>query len=286
MKSCVACRVPISGPGWRCPSCSYSPTETDGIFSFAPELADHVEGYDPAHFAALAQVEPHSFWFENRNELVRWALRRAGCTAGEFLEIGCGTGWVLQNIERSFPDLVTSGSEVLAVALPTAIGRLRRSRLYQMDARRIPFRDDFEGIGLFDVLEHIEEDDLVLAEIHAALKPGGHLFLTVPQHARLWSAVDQRAGHRRRYGANQLQDLLERSGFEVSLTTSFVTLLLPLMFVARRADPQRNLSDDLRPSPVVNAALRGIMTIERCLIRAGIRLPVGGSLLVVAKKPG
>ena len=64
-----------------------------------------------------------------------------------------------------------------------------------MDARRIPFEDEFDVIGAFDVLEHIKEDEQVLVQMHRAVKSGGGIMLTVPQHMFLWSEQDVQAHH-------------------------------------------------------------------------------------------
>lgn len=66
-----------------------------------------------------------------------------------------------------------------------------------MDARRIPFEGEFDVIGAFDVLEHIEEDERVLGQLNAALRSGGGIIATVPQHQWLWSEMDTVSGHRR-----------------------------------------------------------------------------------------
>ena len=70
-----------------------------------------------------------------------------------------------------------------------------------MDARNIPFRDEFDVIGAFDVLEHIDEDVAVIDEVRKALRPGGGFLMSVPQHPALWSQQDERAFHVRRYTA-------------------------------------------------------------------------------------
>lgn len=57
----------------------------------------------------------------------------------------------------------------------------------------------FDVIGAFDVIEHIEEDEKVLANLARAIVPGGALLITVPQHRWLWSATDDYACHVRRY---------------------------------------------------------------------------------------
>ena len=101
------------------------------------------------------------------------------------------------------------------------------AELLEVDARRLPFEAEFDVVGAFDVLEHIEEDERALIEMHAALRPGGGLVVTVPQHPALWSAVDEYSRHVRRYRRSELLTKLRDSGFEVIHWTSFVSLLLP-----------------------------------------------------------
>jgi SAM-dependent methyltransferase len=74
-----------------------------------------------------------------------------------------------------------------------------------MDAQRIPYREEFDVAGAFDVIEDVENDRAVLQELRTALAPGGGLILTVPQHPALWSEYDVRAGHVRRYRASELR---------------------------------------------------------------------------------
>src|SRR4030095_1631809 len=100
-------------------------------------------------------------------------------------------------------------------------------------ARRIPFRGEFDVIGAFDVLEHIKEDEEVLAQMYQATRPRGGVLLTVPQHSFLWSEVDDYSRHVRRYSASELKAKVKRAGFETLRTTSFVSLLLPVMFISR-----------------------------------------------------
>jgi hypothetical protein len=83
------------------------------------------------------------------------------------------------------------------------------------------------------VLEHIDDDERVLAELRAALRLGGGAIVTVPQHPRLWSAADDYGRHRRRYIRSELLTKLQRCGLEAVYVTSFMMLLLPLMAASR-----------------------------------------------------
>ena len=260
-----------------------------GFTAFAPELARAEAGYDPRHFSELAKLESDNFWFRARNRLVVWALGRYFPGARRLLEVGCGTGFVLSGIAGAFPALEITGSEVAAEGLGFAARRVPVARLIQMDARRIPFRGEFDVVGAFDVIEHIEDDRAVLRALNNALVPGGGLLLTVPQHPFLWSEYDVRARHVRRYRAAELRAKLVEAGFEVVKMTSFVTLLLPLMTASRlaRKTPGEDYDPlaELRIAPWLNRILACVLGAEFLLVRAGMRLPAGGSLLVVAKRP-
>jgi SAM-dependent methyltransferase len=273
----------------------------EGVPLYAPELADGGGGFDAALFAELASREAGHFWFRNRNRLILGALRRHGPAVASFLEIGCGTGFVLAAVVDALPRARVAGSEVFVAGLRHAARRLPpRVELMQMDARRIPFSGEFDAIGTFDVLEHIDEDGAVLRAIHGALKPGGLLLLTVPQHRWLWSAADEVAYHRRRYTAGELHGKLAAAGFAIVDSLSFVSLLLPVMAFSRlrlrRRRPkgsEQAAGGELASAAVelelprwLDAVFARVLAVEAALIERGWRFPAGGSRLVVARRSG
>lgn len=287
MKLCLRCTTPFSGVGWRCPACGERPAIKNGFPSFAPELAAN-EGFRDDLFTELARLEEKNFWFSARNRLIQWALGRYFLDARNFLEVGCGTGFVLAGVGSGLPQLKLFGSEISSAGLVHAARRVAGAELFQMDAREIPFRDEFDVIGSFDVLEHIHEDEAVLREMYCAVRPGGGLVLTVPQHAFLWSQADAYACHVRRYAARDLMAKVQAAGFQVERMTSFVSLLLPLMMASRARQPVAKECCDplaeLKMGGMMNAMLEKVMDVERFAIGAGLNLPAGGSLLLVARK--
>lgn len=265
------------------------PARIDGFVAYAPELAREAPGYDPHHYRKLAELEAASFWFRARNDLILHALRAHFPAARKYLEIGCGTGFVLSAVAARFPRMETAGSEIFVEGLSVAAARAPGAELFQMDARDIPFRSTYDVIGAFDVLEHIDEDTHVLGELRRALRPGGGLVLTVPQHPWLWSEADESAHHVRRYRVGELERKLHDAGFEVAWSSSFVSLLLPALALSRlgrrrRADTGFDPFAEFRLPGWLNAAFLIVMRAEAGLMRAGVRFPIGGSRLVVAHR--
>ncbi|HQT26790.1 MAG TPA: methyltransferase domain-containing protein, partial [Burkholderiales bacterium] len=167
-----------------------------------------------------------------------------------------------------------------------AASRVKDAQFIQMDARAMPFREEFDFVGAFDVLEHIVEDEAVLSSMHQSLKPGGGILLTVPQHPFLWSEQDVAACHVRRYREGELKRKLEKAGFEVLMTTSFVSLLFPLM-MASRLLTKRTTTDpmsELRLPSLTNAFFETIMNCEASMIKLNFRFPFGGSLLMAGRR--
>jgi SAM-dependent methyltransferase len=159
----------------------------------------------------------------------------------------------------------------------------------QMDARNIPFEEEFDVIGAFDVLEHIEEDERVLAQVHAALRLQGIMLITVPQHKWLWSVMDEYACHVRRYAAADLHQKIETAGFRIVRSTSFVTSLLPAMMASRFlqkkvSDVEFDATAELKIAPWLDSLFFQLIRAELAFIRKGFSFPVGGSRLVVARK--
>lgn len=288
MKLCLRCSASYDLASDRCPSCGLCPKEVDGFVAHAPELAHTGCGFEAGYFAKLAKLEDGNFWFRARNTLILWALKKYCGDLCRYLEVGCGTGYVLAGVAQHFSAATLTASEIFTAGLQFAAQRVPSARFIQMDARKVPFVAEFDVVGAFDVLEHIREDKVVLTELQKALKPGGHLLLTVPQHAWLWSPADEHARHERRYSAKDIESKLEASGFIVKRSTSFVSLLLPLMLASRWRSNRKQMhfdpEDEFRLPPVANKTLFWIMSIERLLIQAGVNFPVGGSRLIVAQK--
>lgn len=269
-----------------------TPVEINGIRCYAPELAHSDQDYPAEAYARLVELEANNFWFRSRNRIIRGAFRKylPAPERARILEIGCGTGFVLSALraENRF-DLV--GAEQHLSGLYYAKRRLPDVEFVQLNARELPYRSEFHAIGAFDVLEHIDEDEEVMANVRSALLPGGLFVITVPQHAWLWSAADDHAHHKRRYSRAELITKLRRAGFKIRFCSSFVFSLLPLMYASRLrrkqsaapASAEQENYDELALPRVVDAAFSAGMRIDELLIAAGVSLPAGGSLLVVAQ---
>lgn len=268
--------------------------EIDGIRCYAPAVALDYADYPSDGFDVTAAVEQRSFWCRTRNRILHIILNRFAERGRqlEMLEIGCGTGTVLSSL-RHRPDLHLTGSEIYLNGLRHARRRLPEVDFIQLDATDIPFRDAYDLIGAFDVLEHIDADELVMAQVRAALRPGGLFLITVPQYQWMWSQLDELVRHKRRYGRHEMLTKLARAGFEVVHTTSFVSALFPLMASRRFLDRSRAVSTDAKADFESQVALPGllntvfdwVMRIDETALRLGLSLPFGGSLLVVARRP-
>jgi SAM-dependent methyltransferase len=276
--------------GWSCRQCGFEVETRDGIPMFSPALAGEMLGMDPAGFSKLAAVEGGNFWFEPRNRLLVSLILRFFTDASDYLEIGCGSGFVLRGVADAKPWRAVAASELHPQGLAFARQRLgTRAQFAQMDARQIPAQGAFDVIGAFDVLEHIEEDVVVLHAMHRALRAKGGLILAVPQHPWLWSAADDIALHVRRYRRGEIESKVSDAGFNILFSGSYTAALLPLMATSRLlnrggGDRSKSRGVELEMPGVLNWFMRTALQVEVSLTLAGVRFPVGGSRVIVASK--
>lgn len=254
-------------------------------------------GYDPFFFDRLAQVEDKQFWFRARNRLLFELTRRISSTLRPgylMLEVGCGSGNVLQMLRKACPAGVVVGLELWFDGLRHAQKR-SAGFLVQEDVRDSPFGKPFDLIGLFDVLEHVPEDLKTLESLCKALAPGGRLLLTVPAHQFLWSYFDEAAHHCRRHSEEDVRQKLTDAGFQVEFLSEFRASIFPLVWIFRKmrgtgkpseSDRARSLASyEFRLIPVVNGILTSLLTMEARWLGRGHYMPIGTSIVAVSRRP-
>jgi SAM-dependent methyltransferase len=243
------------------------------------------EGHDTCH-----AVEEASFWFAHRNRTLEAVLRQYPPAPGRpFLDVGGGNGFVAQMIAGL-------GHRVVLVepghaGADHAVGR-GLTEVIEASIVDLRVQDgSVGGVGLFDVLEHIEDDAAALRRLREMLVEGGRLYLTVPAHRWLWSSVDPDSGHFRRYTRRSVSRLLRECGFDVTFA-SYYFWPLPLPMLLLRCLPERlhlrqpkdraeRAADEHgRSSRLMDAAL----DLERRRFARGRSMPFGASCVVAATK--
>ena len=291
--ACPRCGGPVSvgAEAAACARCGASYPLRDGILHLRAGGVG-APAFDPHYFPEIADVEHVHYWFVTRQRVVLDALRAAvpDLARRALFDLGCGSGGLLEFLGRSGVPLSGAG-DVYAESL--AIARRRVSvPLVLMDEGRVPpLGAGHSLVGLFDVLEHIDDDLGTLRHLQSILEPGGYLVLTVPAHPLLFGEMDAIAHHRRRYGRAELGAKLAAAGLEVRQLTCFMGPLLPFVLVrwlakalapASRAHARRRF--ELHVVPVLNGLMKGLLRSERPLVRRGA-MPFGSSVVAVARRP-
>ena len=198
------------------------------------------------------------------------------------LELGCGTGNVLQDLGR-FGEAVGVERDPDLRAVGCAAGLDIRAGALPDD---VPIPDAWaDAVLLLDVIEHLDDDVAALRRAREAVRPGGIVMVTVPAYAWLWSGHDVALGHRRRYTRRGVRAALEAAALRVEHLGHFNTVLFPAIAGVRLAKRVvgANGHDLHRPAPLVNEALTRLFALERHVaLRPG--LPFGASILAVARR--
>lgn len=243
------------------------------------------EGYNQCF-----EIEKNSFWFHHRNKCIIEAVRNFP-PQGPLFDIGGGNGLVSQSLIQNGFDtyLVEPGIDGICNAKKRNIKKLVCSTFE--DARF--HKNVLPAVGLFDVLEHIEDDVCFLSKIFESLIVNGRLFLTVPTYKVLWSDEDNFAGHFHRYTRNSLCKKLESVGFKIEYST-YIFSILPLPIFLFRTVPYRifkkkfkleeNKTIHGQKTNISNWILNKVWKKELSNIRKKKEILFGGSLMLVARK--
>jgi SAM-dependent methyltransferase len=256
-------------------------TEATGTVSYPPHANE-----------ACFDLEDGSFWFDHRNACIVAAVETFPPRGdGPIFDIGGGNGFVSVGLMEAGFDVV-----LVEPGLAGALNAKRRGvpTVIQATTSSAGFTSQsMESVGLFDVIEHIEDDVAFLTSIHTLLKPGGKLYATVPAYSLLWSDEDEVSGHFRRYTLSSVKGCLQLAGFRHEFAT-YIFRPLPVPILLTRTLPshwRKRTAADMRNrmrsehKPARGAGMNIItwlLSREVKNIRAGRRMAFGGSCLVCA----
>jgi SAM-dependent methyltransferase len=272
-------------------ACSTLRLAEDGIYyaGQAGKISYPEEGNE-----ACFEVEDRSFWFRHRNaciiEMVRNFPPRGN---GPIFDVGGGNGFVAKGLMDAGWDVVlvepgpAGARNAKKRGLPHVICATTQSAGFQ--AGTLP------AIGVFDVVEHIQDDGSFVGHLHDLLEQDGMLYLTVPAFQFLWSAADVRAGHARRYTLQSLWAVLEENRFSISYATYFFKYLPATVFLFRTlpyllgcSNAKPNKKKTAREHGTKEGAavkmMRRLLSSEKSLISFKKTIPFGGSCIVAAQK--
>lgn len=235
----------------------------------------------------LLAVEDTMWWFRglHANLLTTFRLGNQNPTR-RIIDVGCGTGGLLSIIADAVPTAWSVGLDMDEAAADVARAKAGRP-VCVGSANALPFVGEvFDVIFNADVLCHagVDEEQAV-REFFRCLSPGGMLVLNLPAYPWLLSDHDHAVSNVRRFTRQGVRSLLYKSGFADIRVCHWNSVLFPLMLVRRVLVSSRGQSDvELYPRPI-ESIFRSIMRLENLLLRHGIALPFGGSILASAKRP-
>lgn len=260
----------------------------NGIKIFNPNTKDDHADYNAKGLDNLYSQEEKHFWFIARKEFILNHALRYIDKQSNIIEIGAGTGNVARYLQNNgYKNISVGEMHLNGLRYAQSYGI---ENCYQFDLLDTPFESEFDTVCMFDVLEHLPNDDIALANIHKMLNADGVVMLTVPAHKWLWNRDDAVAGHKVRYTKKQLIKKLENSGFEILTARYFFIFITPLLLLRRIMNKdngavveEHEYNKDISMSPLLSKALLFLTRIENKLNNY---LPnwFGGSLLVIAKK--
>jgi SAM-dependent methyltransferase len=212
------------------------------------------------------------------------------------VDLGCSTGYLLEDLRVSYPDSLLSGIDLVAAGLRKAHRNVPQARLLQADVCALPLEDaSVDAAVSANLLEHVPDDRGALTELRRVLRPGARGVLVVPAGPSTYDYYDRFLGHERRYARGEMAAKARDAGLEVTEDVHIGSVLYPAFWLVKQRNRRRYAGlegDALQARVAANIAGtsdswvgRWACALEREMLSRGLRLPFGIRGLTVVRRP-
>jgi SAM-dependent methyltransferase len=212
------------------------------------------------------------------------------------IDLGCSTGYLLEDLRRAIPAASLIGVDLVAGGLRKAHRNVPNARLLQADVCALPLEgESVDAVVSANLLEHVPDDERALAEVFRILRPGARAVIVVPVGPRNYDYYDRFLGHERRYARGELARKADAAGLQILEDIHLGAPLYPAFWAVKQRNRRRHehlqgtaLEDRVRAdmkrtsdSAIGHVACR----LEEWLLARGIKLPFGIRGLTVLTRP-
>ncbi len=240
-------------------------------------------------YGIIYTFQDKHWWYQGRKKLLLKIIQNLPLGPNrKILDYGCGAGHILTALQ---PVGTTYGVDVEPLAINFCRQKGLKNLFLIKKNNKLPFaKNYFDLIVCLDVLEHIEDDGFALEQIQRCLKPGGSLALFLPAFPILWSNLDVKSHHYRRYTKADIVNKLKTTKLVPQSVNYFnFIFFLPILLIRliQKTSFLRNNNWGMDPkieNSLVNEILKSVFYFDIFLSRH-FPLPFGVSLYIISQKP-
>ncbi|MBT8195137.1 MAG: methyltransferase domain-containing protein [Bacteroidia bacterium] len=229
-------------------------------------------------------ADPNHFWSKGRLRAIFKNGLLDTLNNNKVLEVGCGSGLVINQFNH-YPNVALDGCDLNMFAMEQ-IGKMN-GNLYCLNIYDKPEKllNQYKGVLLMDVIEHIEDDTDFVQTCTHYLKEDGLIVINVPALNALYSKYDKVDGHKRRYDKKRIRAIFKACNLEEVDIRYWGFTLLPLIFIRKYilhfVSEEKAISTGFKPPhKLFNWFFDKLLRLEEAIFASPVR---GTSLIAIGR---